>query len=252
MRTLVNVQAGGKTSLSGIIHSLILLIIVLGASSLTSVIPHAVLAGLLLKVGIDIIDWDFIKRAHQLSAKSAVLMYLVMFLTVFVDLITAVIVGSLIANSFTIKLAADAQSDRLNLIIDPNQAHNLNPQEQLLLAQSDGNILLFQLAGSLNFAVAKAISQKMAIAPDYKALLLDLTEVSTIGVTVALAIESIVIDAVQGDRQVWIVTSKAQVHNRIKQLQLHRFSQVHFTGDRLQALQSLAQGFDLRYDGAED
>ncbi|MEM1427610.1 MAG: SulP family inorganic anion transporter, partial [Cyanobacteria bacterium P01_H01_bin.130] len=56
MRTVINVQSGGRTPISGIIHALILVAIVLKAGPLTAPIPHAVLAGILIKVGIDIID----------------------------------------------------------------------------------------------------------------------------------------------------------------------------------------------------
>ena len=63
MRTVVNVHAGGRTPLSGMVHSLILLSVLLGAGKLTEAIPQVVLAGILFKVGIDIIDWGFLKRA---------------------------------------------------------------------------------------------------------------------------------------------------------------------------------------------
>jgi SulP family sulfate permease len=240
MRTVVNVQAGGKTPLSGMIHALVLLLIVLVAGPLTAVIPNAVLAGLLLKVGIDIIDWSFIKRVHNFSFKGTALMYLVMFLTVFVDLITAVLVGAFIANLLTIKRLTDLQSDRIQAITDPIHAHNLKPEEQQLLARADGNILLFQLSGPLSFGSAKTISQTISTIKDYQkdyqVLILDLTEVPIIGVTATLAIETIVLDAMKGDRQVWIVTTAAQVQQRINRLQLQKFPEVYFTVDRLQAL----------------
>lgn len=75
MRTVVNVRAGGKTPISGMVHALVLLVIVLGAGKLTENIPNAVLAGILIKVGIDIIDWSFLKRAHLISMRATGLMY---------------------------------------------------------------------------------------------------------------------------------------------------------------------------------
>jgi SulP family sulfate permease len=237
MRTVVNVQAGGKTPLSGMIHAVVLLIVVLVASPLTEVIPNAVLAGLLLKVGLDIIDWSFIKRAHHLSFKGSGLMYLVLFLTVFVDLLTAVVVGAFMANILTIKRLTDVQGDRIQAITDHTQATHLTLEEQELLARADGNILLLQLGGALSFGAAKIISQRMSVVKDYQALVLDLIEVPVIGVTATLAIETIVLDAIRDDRQVWIVTSSARVQRRIDKLQLQKFAKVHFCGDRLQALQ---------------
>ena len=254
MRTVVNVQAGGKTPLSGMIHALVLLLVVLWAGPLTTVIPHAVLAGLLLKVGIDIIDWGFIKRAHHLSFKGTGLMYLVLLLTVFVDLITAVVVGAFIANLLTIKRLTDVQSDRVQAITDPTQSQNLTPAEKDILTQAGGDILLFQLGGPLSFGAAKIISQRMAIVKDYQALVLDLSEVPSIGVTAALAIETMVEDAVKRQRHVWIVVTPGQVQRRIEKLKLQRFSaaanslngqtdsmrspQIYQIETRLQALQS--------------
>jgi sulfate permease, SulP family len=241
MRTVVNVKAGGKTPLSGMIHAVVLLMVVLVAGPLTAVIPHAVLAGLLLKVGMDIIDWNFIKRAHHLSLKGTGLMYLVLVLTVCVDLITAVVVGVFIANILTIKHLTDIQSDRIQAITDPAYAHNLEPEERELLSQAEGKILLFQLGGPLSFGAAKIISQRMSVVQDYQALVLDLSEVPDIGVTAALAIETSVLDAIKRDRQVWIVTSSVQVKRCLDKLQLQKFPEVYFTGDRLQALQSIIQ-----------
>ncbi|QZZ23422.1 SulP family inorganic anion transporter [Leptothermofonsia sichuanensis E412] len=254
MRTVVNVQAGGKTPLSGMIHAFILLLVVLWAAPLTTVIPHAVLAGLLLKVGVDIIDWGFIKRVPRLSLKGTGLMYLVLFLTVFVDLITAVVVGVFIANMLTIKRLTDVQGDNVQVITDPTQGTNLSLAEQEILTKAGGDILLFQLGGPMSFGAAKMISRRMAIVKDYQVLVLDLSEVPTIGITAALAVETMVQDAVKRDRHVWIVVTPGQVQQRIEKLQLHRFSnanrrtpgtipgepsaQIHQVESRSQALRS--------------
>jgi sulfate permease, SulP family len=95
MGTVVNIQTGAKTALSGLTRAAILLVVVLWAAGLTSTIPMAVLAGIALKVGIDILDWSFLKRSHKVSLKGSLIMYGVLLLTVFVDLIVAVGVGSL-------------------------------------------------------------------------------------------------------------------------------------------------------------
>ena len=62
MRTVVNIRTGGRTRVSGMLHSLVLLAIVLALGPLAEQIPHAVLAGILFKVGFDIIDWTYLKR----------------------------------------------------------------------------------------------------------------------------------------------------------------------------------------------
>jgi SulP family sulfate permease len=264
MRTVVNVQAGGKTSLSGMVHALVLLVVVLGAGPLTAPIPTAVLAGILLKVGIDILDWGFIKRSPRLSLKGTGLMYLVLLLTVFVDLITAVLVGAFVANILTIKRLTDVQSESIQAITSPGENHNLSGAERGILNRANGDILLLKLGGPMSFGAAKSISRRMAFVKVYHALVLDLSEVPTVGITAALAIESIVQDAIANQRQVWLVTVAESVTRRIDRLDLQRFcrgldpslGQIHHLGDRLEALQGAweavrSRGNRATYDFSE-
>jgi len=95
MRTVVNIKAGGQTKLSGMIHAFVLLLIVLFLSPIAEIIPLSVLASILIKVGIDIIDWDFFKNCHKKSLLNILTTVLVIFLTVFVNLVIAVLVGVL-------------------------------------------------------------------------------------------------------------------------------------------------------------
>lgn len=97
MRTLVNIRAGAVGRLSGIIHSLVLLAILLGAGRYASVIPNAVLAGILITVGIGILDYKGISHLRKVPFSDAVIMIAVLGLTVFVDLLVAVGIGMLLA-----------------------------------------------------------------------------------------------------------------------------------------------------------
>ncbi|MGF1601637.1 MAG: SulP family inorganic anion transporter [Thermosynechococcaceae cyanobacterium] len=246
MRTVINAQAGGSTPLSGMVHALVLLIIVLQASSLTEPIPHSVLAGILIKVGIDIIDWVFLKRAHKLSLKGAGLMYLVLFLTVFVDLITAVAVGAFIANLLTVKSLTDLQVKDMKIIAGPTDDGSLTEAEQDLLTQMKGQVLLFSLGGPMSFGAAKAISQRMKIVEEYEVIILDLSDVPRVGVTASLAIENMLKDALQKGHAAFLVGANGQVKARLKNLDIiHDLPEHHWSSDRLQALQQslkLVQG----------
>lgn len=97
MRTLVNIRAGGTGRLSGVIHSLVLLVILLGAGQYASVIPKAVLAGILITVGIGILDYKGIAHIRKVPMGDALIMIAVLLLTVFVDLLVAVGIGMLTA-----------------------------------------------------------------------------------------------------------------------------------------------------------
>ncbi|MEM8602854.1 MAG: SulP family inorganic anion transporter [Cyanobacteria bacterium P01_H01_bin.121] len=220
MRTVINVQAGGKTPLSGIIHAIVLAVIVLKAGALTRPIPHAVLAGILIKVGIDIIDWGFLKRAHHLSTKGAGLMYLVLCLTVFVDLVTAVVVGVFLANLLTIKNLTDLQLQDIKAITDGDQEAWLAPEERLLLRAAQGRILMLRLSGPLSFGAAKEIAQRFSIVKSYDALVLDLSSVPRLGITALLAIETMLKDALDKRRYVFLVGAQGQVRDRLQRLEI--------------------------------
>lgn len=239
MRTVINVKAGGQTPLSGMIHALVLLEVVVGAGSLTESIPHAVLAGILIKVGIDIIDWSFLKRAHQVSLKAAALMYLVLFMTVFVDLITAVAVGVFIANLLTVKNLTDLQINQIKEITAPDDGEkSLSYEEKQLLKQARGRIFLFRLGGPMSFGAAKGISQRMGMVEKYDVLILDLSDVTLLGVTASLAIETMVKEARGKRRDVFIVGATGRVKQRLEKLKiLQLLPERNRVSDRIEALQ---------------
>ena len=110
MGTVVNIRAGGRTPVSGVLRSAVLLALVLGIGGITEPIPHAVLAGILMKVGWDIIDWRFLTRIRHIRRDYLLIMLLTLILTVFVDLITAVALGLIAAG-----VARAKESERLEL-----------------------------------------------------------------------------------------------------------------------------------------
>ena len=242
MRTVTNVQAGGRTPLSGMIHALVLLVITLGAGPLASPIPQAVLAGILLRVGLDIIDWNFIFRAPLLSWKTTGLMWLVLILTVFWDLITAVVVGVFLANILTIKRQTDLQQEEMRRLQGPADlaaaGYDISPEERQLLRRCGKQVLVLELSGPLSFGAGKFLSQQLTSVDDFHTLVLDLSAVPLLGVTAALAIETICFDCRDQQRQVIIVTDRSQPVERLNRLGVDRIRGVTFMVDRLSALQA--------------
>ena len=97
MRTVVNIQNGGKTPYSGLVHSILLILILVFFGHYASMIPLAVLASILLKVGYDIIDWDFILNFKHKSNIDVSIVFLVILLIVFTNLILAIFVGTILS-----------------------------------------------------------------------------------------------------------------------------------------------------------
>ena len=230
MRTVINIRSGGRTPLSGMTHSVVLLVLLLGAGPLAEGIPTALLAGILIKVGLDIIDWGFLLRAHRLSFKTALVMWGVLLMTVFWDLIGAVLVGMFVANLLTIESLTHHQLGNMN-----TGTGHLSTQEQNLMKRCGDDLILFRMQGPLSFGAAKGISERMMLVRQYKVLLLDITDVPHLGVTASLAIERMVKEAERQQRRVLVTGASGKVKQRLAQ-----FGIKHLIDERHEALDQAA------------
>ena len=243
MGTVVNIQSGGRSALSGIFRAVILMLVILVGAPLAAEIPQAVLAGIALKVGVDIVDWDFIKRAHRISLNGALIMYLVIALTVLVDLITAVFVGVFIANILTIDKMSALQSEAIQSVSTGDGDLEISDDERDLLNQGHGKVLLFQLNGAMIFGVAKAINREHNAISDCRAVVFDLSKVSHLGVTAALAVENAVEEAIEVGRQVFVVGASGTTRRRLEKLGLFSKLPAERTEiDRREALRTAVAG----------
>ena len=238
MRTVINVKSGGQTPISGMVHSIVLLIVLIGAGPLAEKIPTSLLAGILIKVGLDIIDWGFLRRAHKLSLKTAAVMYGVLLMTVFWDLIWAVLVGVFIANMLTIDSITETQLESMEADnpLDKNaeKSQNLLPaDEKEILDKCSGEVMLFRLKGPLSFGAAKGISDRMMLVRNYKILILDITDVPRLGVTATLAIEDMMQEAKNNSRKAFVAGANQKVRDR-----LSKFGVEGIVSTRKEALQS--------------
>ncbi|MFC3193030.1 SulP family inorganic anion transporter [Marinicella sediminis] len=241
MGTVVNIQAGAQSALSGVIRALVLLVVILGAARLTENIPLAVLAGIALKVGLNILDWSFVKRAHVVSWQAAGIMYGVMLLTIFVDLIVAVGIGVFIANIITIEQLSALQSKNVKSITDSDDRILLNEEEKGLLKSLNNQVLLVYFSGPMIFGVSKAIAREHRAIERYAAVLLDLSDVPHMDTTVSLAIENMVKEAVERKREVYMVRPGKQAFDTLEKLGVFEMMPLEYVkGSRLEALK-LAQ-----------
>ncbi len=227
MRTAINIRAGGKTALSGMIHSLTLLIIILWAGKYAQFVPHAVLAGMLIKVGIDIIDWRFLTQIKKVGLFSASLMLLVLLLTVFVDLISAVLVGMFIANIVTLDRLSHLQLDSITFKKGDELANEIvhksdNTSEYKAPKISDAlkRTLLLEIDGPVSFAVSRELSRQFSENLDFDTLLIDLSQAKLIGTTTSIMIVDLVERTQQKNKMVIMVTGNEKIKATLHKLSL--------------------------------
>jgi len=211
MRTVINARHGGQTPLSGIFHALIVAALALLASQYISLIPHAILAAILIKVASDLIDWDYIKRLHKAPKPAIAIMFSVLLLTLFIDMIIAIGTGITLASLLFMKRISDLQLEKTSTITHPQDEHPLSEQESQYLAQAQGRILLFHVSGPMSFGAAKSMVKRVASVDNYEALVLDLSDVPIIDFTSSIAIEDIILDAQEAGHHIFITGAKDNV-----------------------------------------
>ena len=237
MRTVVNVRAGGLTPISGALHALVLLAIVLGAGVVARYIPHALLAGILVKVGTDIIDWDYLKRLKKAPKTGIVMMFTVLFITVFVDLITAVAIGMIMASFVFMQRMVNLQLDSITAITEPNDETPFSPEESEVLKEANGRILLYHISGPMSFGAAKGVARRLAGFDEYDVLVLDLSDVPQIDFTSTRALEDMLHDAWDSGREAYLVGCRQQVCEMLKkQGVVDEMRENHLKKSRLEAL----------------
>ncbi len=198
--TVVNLRAGGRTPVSGVLRAAILLTLVLGLGQYVEQIPHAVLAGILMKVGWDIVDWRFITRIHRVQREHLLVMLITLGLTVFLDLVTAVAIGLIAAG-----MAHSRQFERLEL----DSVVSVPLLDQSFLTNKEGadeadsfsaRVGLVRLRGS--FSVASSNKLINAISMDiqeHEVVILDFSETVYIDDSAALVVEQLIDTAIAED-----------------------------------------------------
>jgi SulP family sulfate permease len=217
MRTVVNVNAGGRTRRSGVVHGLFLVAVLLGLSGLVQYVPRAVLAGLLVSVGVGIIDARGFAHLRQAPRPDAFVMLLVLLLTVFADLIVAVIVGLVVASFVLVKRVSDlsAQQTTLTPLMDEPWADELSIPEAIR-----SKLLIKHVEGPLFFGFASQFLDISRQAAASKLVVLRMGRVSYMDQTGVYALEDVVGRLSEAGVRVLLVGLRVPQVDLLERLQL--------------------------------
>ena len=193
MGTVVNIRAGGRTRLSGVLRAAILLALVLGLGRYVEEIPHAVLAGILMKVGWDIIDWRFITRAHRVQREHLIVMVITMGLTVFLDLVTAVAIGLIAAG-----MAGARAFERLEMdsvisvpLLDHTFLGSQGPDDERDIFSA--RVGMVSLRGSFSVASSNRLINVISVdIEDHEVVILNFTDTVYMDDSAALVVEQLI------------------------------------------------------------
>jgi SulP family sulfate permease len=180
-----------------VFHALVLLALLLGLGPLAERVPHAALAGILMKVGWDIIDWSYLRRIRHAPREKVVVMLVTLGLTVFVDLITAVAVGLILAGFVTARwMEKEELKGITRMSLANGEADPLEAAERAILRQAEGRIEVVRLRGNFSFASARQLTQMLGgILQGPRVVVFDFAQAAQVDTSAAYAIDELITDA---------------------------------------------------------
>jgi len=205
MRTVVNINSGGKTRVSGIVHSLLLLLILLGVGEYAAYIPLTVLAGILITVGIGIIDYKGMKHLFQVPRTDSAVMVIVLTITIFGNLIHAVGVGVVLACVLFMKKSSDrAESSSSLTAMGGMNGEKLWPDEEGLYREYHNKIYIKHLYGPMFFGFTSRFQEMIkSLDEDIKVLIIRMDRVPDIDQSGLYALEETILELKR--QGVWVL-----------------------------------------------
>jgi SulP family sulfate permease len=218
MRTLVNVNAGGQTPLSGVIHGVLLLATLLGLGNYAQEIPIPVLAGILITVGIGIIDYKGFRHIKAVPRTDAVVMMIVLGMTVFVDLIQAVAVGLILSSILFMKQMSDQLSSEVK--ISPLKENCKQWWKENIPDPIADKIYVKHFPGPIFFGLAPALQAMAESLPDVRVVIFRMMNVPHIDQTGLYALEEVVLSLEKRNIAVVITGLQNQPHRMLQRINL--------------------------------
>ncbi|MYA62784.1 MAG: SulP family inorganic anion transporter [Dehalococcoidia bacterium] len=213
MGTVVNIRAGGRTPVSGALRSIVLLALVLGLGQIAEPIPHAVLAGILIKVGWDIIDWRFVTRVRHVPREYLMVMLMTLLLTVFVDLVTAVALGLIASAVMRARQSEQLELDSVVSVPLLDQTFLSDPdadEDEFDMFQARAGLLAFRG----HFSVASANELVRVVSADiheHEVVIFDFSDTTHMDDSAALIMEQLISSAGDEDTECIVMNLSGSV-----------------------------------------
>ena len=218
MRTLVNVNAGGQTPLSGVIHGVLLLATLLGLGNYAQEIPIPVLAGILITVGVGIIDYKGFRHIKSVPRTDAVVMLIVLGMTMFVDLIQAVAVGLILSSILFMKQMSDQLGSEVKIL--PIKENCRQWWKENIPDSIADKIYVKHFPGPIFFGFAPALLAMAESLPDIRVVIFRMMNVPNIDQTGLYALEEVVLSLEKRNIAVVITGLQKQPYRMLQRINM--------------------------------
>lgn len=216
MRTVANIKFGGKTPLASIVHGITLLAILLGLGFLVAAIPTACLAAILFKVGIDILDYRILPILRKIPITDLLIFIIVLFVTVYEDLMIAVAIGIIIAIIKSFNELISKANYKHKIIQYSKLDINLNEHQKIDLNKLSISVL--QPRGPLFFGSKESLINIYKNAPNHKILIVDMSFVTMADLSGMFSLEDIIKGAKSKDVLVFVSSANKNIKQIMKNI----------------------------------
>lgn len=222
MRTVANIKFGGKTPLASIVHGVTLLAILLGLSSLVALIPTACLAAILFKVGIEIMDYRILPILKKIPKLDMAIFFIVLFITVFEDLMVAISVGGILAVIGSFNHIRGAISKHNSYKIIPFKKSDIQIDQTISEILNSSSTYVIQPIGTIFFGTIEPLLENYSKQPNHETLIIDMQYVKHADLTGAFAIEDLCKVCKMKDIKAFIVNEKGPIQNLLSDLNISK------------------------------
>ena len=221
MRTVINAQSGGKTKISGMVAGVFLLLVLLGLSGIVAYIPNGVLAGILITVGIGIIDYKGLRHLTDVPRGDAAVMIIVLLLTVFVGLLEAVAAGMVLAAVLFMKKTADTvEEGASSSSLGEFSRERAWTDDGDLIERLGERVFIKHLDGPLFFGFVSSFQMMMQQLPSVEVVIIRMREVPYIDQSGLYAMEDAVLELQERGITVAFTGMNEQVRNMMERINL--------------------------------
>lgn len=228
-RTIANIDAGGRTALSGVVYGALVLGVITCLGSVASVVPLSALAAILIALGIGIIDWRMLRHIKAAPRSDIAVMFVVLVMTVAVDLISAVLIGTAIACVLFVKKISDARLSECGTASNFKELEHIMENLPATVVQS---VFVYTFNGPMFFGETKNLIAAVKDLGDHKIVVFNFEFAPFIDQTCAYFLEDTIANLRDQGIYVIVLGLKTEVRKLLEALECRSVLNPEHTAER--------------------
>lgn len=222
-RTATNIKNGGRTPVSGIVHAIVLLLIMMLFAPVAKLIPLSCLAGVLVVVSWHMGEWHHFLVLLKSNRMDVIVLLTTFFLTVFFDLIIAIEVGMILSSFIFMKRMSESTSIKNAMRYFKNEADNGELLFEEEIPDIPKDVLIYEINGPLFFGASQKFQEVIKkIKQKPKILILRIRHVPFIDATGVKRLKEIYTSLMASGTATIISGANEEIKNELRKMNIYQ------------------------------